>query len=290
MDDVPAPREFLNSLSLEDASAYMGFIHARGDIQARFNTPIPYDLQCYQSIDVSIPNGSWWADHVTCLCLKQGAGSQGLDWSSGYPRHQLKFGAKRKAGETTKTPIGKSHGAQLKRVLSDEAWAKVKEIASANKSGRFTFQVHHLAYCLRRLKAQNDVAFPELPVDLGAGMAISHLCDNHSCCKESHMQLKAQAINMSMQRCVGATLIVKDGVILQVHHCSHYVEQPDGTVVQPDCAKLSVVVAGSVFQIAPEFQAAFNAASQLYLQKKQELDAEEAVEAVLEDEEDDWFE
>lgn len=289
MADVPSTREYLNSLSNADATAFLDYIRMKGLASAVYNTPVPYELPCYQTVDDRTKDGAWWADHVACNCLQRGPGSSTLDWSSGYPRFQLKFGSKRVSGGQTfvNTPAKTGIGADVKRLLSAEAWKGLKRIADTAGGNRFTFQVHHLAYTARRLKAADPDMFPLLPSDLGTGSAVAHLCDNHSCCKEEHLQVKPQSVNMSMQRCVGATLLVRDGVILQVHHCPHYVEQVDGVVVQPDCAKVSVVHVGPVFQVAAEYQERFAAAAARFselLQRQREDD-----EGVINEDEDDDF-
>lgn len=257
-----ATRELLNGLSLADATAWYEFIRSNASAMERYNVPVPDELACYASIDPGMPDGEAWAEHITCHILSD-QGAHGLDWSMKYPRFQLKFGARRPSG-SVKTPAKKSAGNRLKGLLSSEAWSAIKQVATDLAGGKFAAPVHHIAYILRKLENPNDPQLVPLPEDLGAGTAIAHLCDNHRCCKKEHMQVKTQSANMSMQRCVGAVLFVRDGVICQVHHCPHYRVNPHGVVEQPDCAKLSVVNASGVWAIAPGSQQAFDAAKARY--------------------------
>lgn len=276
-------RDLLNNLSLADATAWYQFIRSNAAVTERYNVPVPAELACYASIDPGMPDGEAWAEHTTCHILSD-QGAHGLDWSVKYPRFQLKFGARNPIG-TVKTPVKKSVGQRLKGLLSANAWSAIKQVATDLAGGKFAAPVHHIAYIVRKLESPNDPQLVPLPDSLGEGMAIAHLCDNHRCCKKEHMQVKTQSANMSMQRCVGAVLFVRDGVICQVHHCPHFQASPDGAVLQPDCAKLSVVVANDAWAIAPGSQQAFEAAKVRYRAKVAALPEPE----LLPESEDDDF-
>lgn len=75
----------------------------------------------------------------------------------------------------------------------------------------------------------------------GAGASVEHLCDN-DCIKGSHLHATARHVsNLERQRCVGAILIVKNGVILQVKNCPHMQISADGKIEVPMCTRFHVV-------------------------------------------------
>lgn len=201
----------------------------------------------------------------------EGRQDSGLDVSGSYPRYQIKFGGartgvKRRQGGAVITPTKSTGiGQRLKSIVSPTHWEQLKAIATAASASEpsVKFMSHHVAYLARKASMTDVPTLDELHSELGRGMAIAHLCDNHMCCKKSHMSQVTQSRNMSMQRCVGATLLVRDGVILQTVQCTHYHEEA-GRMMTPSCAKLRVVDVGPVFAIAPDFADRFNEAHAKY--------------------------
>lgn len=261
-------RAWLNGLSKASAASLFAHIRTHGGLQEIYNNPVPSDLACYAPIDSGEWTGAQWSEHITCETL---AGGSGIDMS-GYPRFQLKFGKRSPTG-VVQTPVKTgSLGVRIRDLLSNQEWVALKSCADST-GGKFNMPVHHLAYTVRRFE-EPTVGLPELPADLGAGMAVAHLCDRKTCCKVQHSYLLSQVLNMDMQRCLGVTLLVKDGVILQTQQCPHFKADASGQVLQPSCAKAQVVTASPHVSCNPQFQTQYDTARRKYLEL---LDVEIAV-------------
>lgn len=246
---------WLNSLSISDARALYNYMLAGSQTRLVSNSPVPADLQAYMRLNpqASSQNGAEWDVYNTCRHYV--AGGRGIDVSGTYTRYQLQF-------KTTdvKTPVKSSAILKgLRDVLSSTAWDALKALAKANSSRKVAIMVHHIAYIYKR---SWDSTLPPIPLNVGAGGSVAHLCDNH-CGEPSHMFVTAQQVNMSMQHCVGVELLVKEGVIMQTLNCPHYREE-DGVTIVPNCAKVKVVQLSAAIQVAPEFADAFEEAREGY--------------------------
>lgn len=259
------PRSWLNNLSADLVERFYNWNRGRCANVPVLNSDVPEELFAFAPLNPGDPDGAMWKDHITCETI--GPPGTLFDFSGEYPRWQIQF-KKRNADESVATPAarGSTAGAADVRTFFEnngslESWTALKSVSTAS-AGKFALGFHHIAF-----RASN----PEmpLPADLGSGTAIAHLCDNHRCVKKSHMLLLSQQRNMDMQRCTGAVLLVKDGVIVQTLQCPHY--RQESVVVQPSCAKLRVIDLGTNLVIASQSLQAFEAARALYTARVDEL-------------------
>lgn len=257
-------RSWLNGLSGELVGKFYSWIRSRCTNEAVFNCEVPEELGSYMTLDPTAMSGAEWLEHITCETIK--SPSSNIDFQGQYPRWQMQF-KKRDAtsavitpGKGTKTP--NDIRAFFEHNGAMDEWHSLKHVCNIG-SNKFTLSVHHIA-----LRAGNPAI--QLPEDLGSGSAVAHLCDRHNCVKQSHMLLLSQQSNMDMQRCAGAVLLVKAGVIMQVIECPHYRKQ-GGVVVQRSCARLRVVDVGDVMQAVPDKMEAYNNAQRAFEVKDAEL-------------------
>lgn len=61
-----------------------------------------------------------------------------------------------------------------------------------------------------------------LPLNLGSGSSVSHLCDQTGCVRKDHLEVAiVHQTNMNRQRCVGMTLVVIADFIVAEIACKH---------------------------------------------------------------------
>lgn len=262
------PRDWLNSLSAELVSRFYDWNRTRCANLPILNSEVPEELAAFAPLDPASADGATWEEHITCETV--GPPASLFDFSGEYPRWQIQF-KKRTAEGSVLTPIargGLSGSANVRAFFEGnhaiDKWMALKSTAASLPGGKFALGFHHIAY---------RAAKPEVPLppDLGSGSAIAHLCDNHSCVKKSHMLLLTQQQNMDMQRCLGAVLLVKEGVIMQTLQCPHYRQNQAGVVVQPSCAKLRVIDVGENLVASPQCQQEFDDAKAIYESRLNQL-------------------
>ena len=118
------------------------------------------------------------------------------------------------AGELDAGP--NSWGKQLKKAVSEEAWQTLTDYTSYLK-----VEAHHVAY-----NADNRRVTAPLPLNVGAGGSVSHLCDEGGCVKQSHLEATPiHKDNTDRQRCLGVVLLYFRGVIVKEVPCKHEKEQ-----------------------------------------------------------------
>jgi hypothetical protein len=249
---------WLNGLSSSDADRIWKFIRLNSAAEFTDNSSVPGDLSGYQQLnhEASEKSGEEWRVHNTCLHLTRG---QGLLFGQRYTRYQLQF--KSAVGVVTPQKVS-AILYRLKRELSVQAWEGLKALASANESRKVTFTLHHIAYTWQRTKVPG---LPPIPLNAGSGGSVAHLCDN-ACQEPAHLFVTpVHGDNINMRNCLGPTILVKEGVILQTVHCPHYSTDAEGVVTIPDCAKVRVIQLSECVHVSPSFEAEFHAAREAYL-------------------------
>lgn len=254
-------RDYLNDLPGPQADRLYAFLRGRAAVVERVNCEVPSNIAALTPIDPSWPTGLVWLDHITCEEPTEGPFERS---AGGYPRFQLKFSGKRDAAGVFVSPEKSGALAPKLRdsVFGDGTpnsghniplWMRFKGLARPAFKAFF----HHIAYIAKRA---DDPSLPGLPADLGQGSAIAHQCDNKLCCKKAHVFSTSQLLNMDMQRCIGAILVVLQGVILKVEQCPHYRVDHAGNVLQASCARLKVIelpnTYGESFSTVPAFVSA----------------------------------
>lgn len=186
MSDI---RNYLNDLPPDVAKRLYDFLHDSAGIDYTLNSEVPSDLPAYTPIDSSWLDGQQWVDHITCEQPTKGP----FESSTGYNRFQLKFSGKRDVAGVFVSPTKSGSLAPLLRDTvfgttddvgrpkpysgrDNDLWTRFKTLATPSFKAFF----HHIAYLARRA---DDPTLPALPVDLGSGSAIAHLCDNKRCGK-----------------------------------------------------------------------------------------------------------
>lgn len=188
---------FLADLSLEDAKALYRVM--LGEVSTVATSPLkPADaarLAAMRSSGQSGRDGRWYTDRVTCLL------SQTKSINNSHPRWQFKLdgGPSSVAGK-------------IRRAISSRAWETLSSLSNAMKISQ-----PHVSY-----NADDRRVTAPLPLNVGAGGSVSHLCDVKGCIKQSHLEATPNHIdNMGRQRCAGIVLLCFRGVIVQEVPCSH---------------------------------------------------------------------
>lgn len=156
-------------------------------------------------------DGSWWINHITCHI-------SGLTAQAGHPRVAI---------ETKFSALLPSPGSTLRSIFDTLGKGPGNRLISLGqalglrgKSGRsqVKLQAHWIAF---RAAAASD-SEKLLPVGLGKGGSISHLCDVTGCLRADHLESTPKhADNMVRQRCPGVVLLTLRGMIVQEVPCKH---------------------------------------------------------------------
>lgn len=128
----------------------------------------------------------------------------------------------------------------MKMVVSKEHWSHLCSFPQAGSGRRIVkFQTHHVAY---NATSKRDAA--PLPLNLGSGASVSHLCNTAGCCSGEHLQVETlHRENLVRQRCRGVLLLVHNSVIVQEQPCSHAdMTQPFNDQILSSCRKVQIVV------------------------------------------------
>lgn len=187
----------------------------------------PLGLNCLPAN--SPRTGDWYMEWASCeiigLLVSGGA--------TGHPRWQPRV--VNKVGNTPANPT--AVGRSIRSRLRDDAWEWLKTLASSN--GQVKIPRHHLAF----LAGDDGMgASTGLPVDLGAGSSMSHLCDSVGCIRDSHLELTLQHVdNLERQRCTGVTLIASMDLIIHEVPCGHARGGTSEERIASSCRKLRMV-------------------------------------------------
>lgn len=204
LKDVPvenAPSRFLVDLTLDDAKALYGVMLEQCRT-IKTPTSSPKDcriLECLASSSSSSRDGRWHLERVTCLLVTTN------DSSDSHPRWQIRADGR-----------GRSYGTLSVR-LSSEGFSSLTKFCKNYSSGQGKIGHHMVAY-----NADVRRSSVPLPLDLGRGSSVSHLCDVKGCVKQRHLEISSNHVNnMDRQRCLGVTVIHFQGVIVQEMPCIH---------------------------------------------------------------------
>ncbi len=212
------PRQVMNAMTNDEAFRFWQLavgmdvngtptlVEVRPKANAIEWTGLALNLEWMQSVHIE-RSGAWWLDWVTCWETTR---EPSAATSGAYPRWNVRV---RK--QATRVPNDLSQ--QLLAQVFDgqeESLAYIRLMAD-NSSAQHRFPLHHVA-----LRAKDN--HPVLPSTLGQASSVSHLCDNHLCCRREHIELTMQHVdNMARQRCSGVVLTHLDGTILQELPCPH---------------------------------------------------------------------
>jgi hypothetical protein len=263
---------WLTSLSHPEAISFWDFVKSKAGVKESIPVDVPADLGLYESLD-----GGWsgveWRAWLGCSIVTL------IKPDTKYPRFQVNFNTdpsqpgiptpnKRQKGEI---PLG----ALVKKLFNGgAAWQSFKALAGneAKAGTKRTVKIatHHIAYRAKvGLAALSGNEVEPLPPGAGSGSSVSHLCDNPLCANFAHLvAAPTHRENMDRQRCTGVTLIVVEGVIIDVLHCQHYLEDDEGNIEVPDCTRLKVLDLGDLVQVKPDLKDQFDAAHDKYLANK----------------------
>lgn len=259
---------FLRSLNSEEAIKLWEYVEQRAKLVDAHATNLPADLYMYESLGDGL-SGAEWRAWACCHNVT----SFGQNPPTIYPRFQVNFTVSDKrhvftpeAKKTGPSPVG----LEIKNLFSEPSWEAFKALAEGESKEGATprskkiarLGTHHLAYNAKVARAKSaGIDLEPLPLDVGSGSSVSHLCDNPKCANPAHLEVAlAHRDNMARQRCSGVTLVVVSGVIIEVDHCPHYeVDEEDG-VISPDCAVLKVINLTGLVEVSELFRPAFKEA------------------------------
>lgn len=189
--------EYLAGLSYEDARALHRVF--RNKVGVIIKSHLPADLQARLRVFENRVDptrlGRWYLDHLSCELVRSSS------TAICHPRWQVRLDG------------GPSSVAGALRVaLSDGAWQALSRLTNYAK-----IMAHHIAY-----NADSRRVAAPIPLNVGAGGSISHLCDEVGCVKQSHLEsTPVHRDNMDRQRCRGILLLVFRDVIVEETPCSH---------------------------------------------------------------------
>jgi len=250
---------FLNALSDSDAAALYDKVMTSVRTELKPSSSLPDDFEHYSNIEADGPTGADLMDVITCHLVTGGRGIT----DEKYPRFQLNFNLQKATGEYA-TPSKVIEGVkpvpwEIKDVLSAEGWESLKSSFLPSKDvekkpSKVTIKIllHHIAYNDRRRRTGME----PIPAGTGSGTSISHLCDKEKCCNQlHHVRADQHQVNLDRQRCPGMTVLVLDGVIMQVMNCPHFETSETNLVTSPNCTRLTVI------ELDPTIFSAFNASA-----------------------------
>ncbi|TGO44620.1 hypothetical protein BOTNAR_0780g00010 [Botryotinia narcissicola] len=203
LKEVVAPKssegagaKWLRSLSLEDAKAVFEVMCAVTSQAAKHQVSEEDRgiLASLQAVPGESRDGSWYVKWSTCTVATVKSGVS-------HPRWQVKL------------PGKSSVGAKLKSSLTSGAW----ETLLRDCGNKLRVGYHHVSY-----NADPRRGAVPLPLGLGAGASLSHLCDEQGCFDEQHLEASTvHKDNMDRQRCSGVLLLHFDGIIVKEVPCLH---------------------------------------------------------------------
>jgi hypothetical protein len=271
MADTNANASWLKTLSPCSAKKLLSLmVEYAGDIvrEVPSGVEFPWDFQYFKVLDDSVSPYATGAEFIEyATCKKFGSDANGVDLSAQYPRFQLNWKQDNKG--VWRTPIKRTRGQlpmlkQVKDVLDEPDWESFKTTFQPEQPDKAAISVkilaHHIAYNAQAKSAPK--MYPELPGSTGAGVSISHLCDN-KCFSWQHLIASSQSDNMDRQRCIGMILLCTGGVICQVVNCPHFEFAEDGSIKSPNCCRFKVIDLS--FTPGGEHAAAFEAAHESYV-------------------------
>lgn len=127
----------------------------------------------------------------------------------------------------------------MKRAVSVEHWNSLCSLSRVGTRRFVRLQISHVAY-----NATGEREITPLPLNLGSGASISHLCDTLGCCSGNHLQVETRhRTNLVHQRCRGVLLLVHRSVIIQECPCSHAdMSKSFNDRLYTSCRKIQIVV------------------------------------------------
>lgn len=186
-------------------------------------------LTSYLKIEGCLYSGNEWVRWATCETIPKWQGQSGE-----HGRWQLSVindqGLIPKSGAIS----------SLKNALTKlefEALVKlVNDFPQKAKRRQLKLHVHHVGYLIN-----SDFEACKFPVvkKVGAGSSISHLCDQRSCARPTHIEVAEHHIsNMDRQRCPGVTLLIFNNTIIQETPCAHSGQGTLQMRLQASCRKI----------------------------------------------------
>lgn len=127
--------------------------------------------------------------------------------------------------------------------VGEQPLKELQSIVGTGKQAKLL--VHHVAYNAKYAGSPGKRGESPIPLDVGSGSSISHLCDTRGCVEPSHLvAAAAHADNMDRQRCNGVLLVVYQSAIIHEVPCKHSVSK-DGTLsseaIDSSCRRLQIV-------------------------------------------------
>lgn len=145
-------------------------------------------------------DGNWWLSLLQCEVIELS--------TSDHPRWQIDVQATGRSANMT----------ELRAILSPGAIRTFESLATSGSKKVVRLQCHHVAY---NADPARRVTAP-IPVDVGAGASISHLCDRRGCIRAGHLETANEHItNLDRQRCRGAWVLVYRNTIIMERPCGH---------------------------------------------------------------------
>jgi len=193
--------DFLNSLAEDEARGLNDLMQKVGPpVRACILSDELYQLVSgLQAAPGSERDGKWWTDYLTCEAY-------GKPDVKDHPRWQI----------DVHSSDGLVH--RVEKVLSVEAFAMFKSLATAGDKSMVKLQRHHVALNADRSRSDG----PLIPSDSGKGGSVSHLCDRKGCVRACHLETAiVHKTNLARQRCQGVVLLCFQGVIVQEQPCAH---------------------------------------------------------------------
>jgi hypothetical protein len=192
--------EWLAGLSMEDAKAVYKVFRGAVAVKEKYQLG-GADKAILSSLKAvsGVRDGPWYTEHVKCLIAN-------ISTPTGqHPRWQVRLNA----GLS-------SLGQTLKQAISAKAWATLTGYTSYLK-----VEAHHVAY-----NADDRRVTAPLPLNVGAGGSLSHLCDECGCVKPPHLEATpVHKDNMNRQRCLGIVLLYFQDTIVKEIPCKHGIER-----------------------------------------------------------------
>ena len=196
---------FLLELSDSDAQALYQVMRANIEVSQFY----PVSVQQMQALanlqsKGSTRDGQWYCKLVTCLTARpKKSKSDNVATGNSHGRFQFRLegGAKSVFG-------------QLQQSMSKNAIQRLKAL---NISQQAKIGYHLIAY-----NSKPSRALEPIPLNIGSGGSIDHLCDRQSCIQLDHLRVSAvHGDNLDRQRCTGICLLVFRNIIVKEIPCKH---------------------------------------------------------------------
>lgn len=153
-------------------------------------------------------DGDWWIRFAEHRISRLKVGNNSKTGNKEHPRWQIDVTAQ---GDS-------SYASKIKLRIKDLSWKRLLDVARGAGSGRqVKLQCHHVAY-----NASSKRGSVPIPLDVGSGSSISHLCDTPGCIEIPHLEVSSEhGENLVRQRCNGVLLCLVGTVITQEEPCVH---------------------------------------------------------------------